>query len=366
VFSAMWGQPDWRVLTPDAQWMYLALLSQADLAQDGVISLRVSRWAKLADGLTTKDVQCRLDELESAGYVVVDDETGELLIRSLIRWDRVYLQPNVMRAAVSHLATVESPAIRWALRSELARIMQENTVEARLTQGEKPLTDEQQAVLRKAWELLSPSERVENALTSKDNPSRNPSANPSREGFADPSANPPLANPSGNPSANPLGDRGEVLRTKDQSQNQDQSQTLFPFPAENGVIKSAKRSTAARNTDDPLFGEFYNCYPRKKEPVAARKAWDKAVKAADPRVIIEAARRYAAEREGQDPQYTPYPARWLNAGGFRSESDPRPPVRASGGFDARAADFDAMRDRLRADPAAALIRPALTRGATND
>lgn len=104
---------------------------------------------------------------------------------------------------------------------------------------------------------------------------------------------------------------------------QAEDQTLFPLAPRDGT-KPARASTAQRNADDPLFGEFYNAYPRKKEPVAARKAWDKAIRSTDPKLIIAAARRYADERQGQDPQYTAYPASWLNAGGYRSEADPPP------------------------------------------
>lgn len=110
-----------------------------------------------------------------------------------------------------------------------------------------------------------------------------------------------------------------ITHTQTQS-SKAEDQTLFPLPAEDGATATPRKSAATRNADDPLFGEFYNAYPRKKEPTAARRAWDKAIRTTDPRVIIEAAQRLAAE--GRDPQYTPYPASWLNAGGFADQPDP--------------------------------------------
>lgn len=73
------------------------------------------------------------------------------------------------------------------------------------------------------------------------------------------------------------------------------------------------------------FEEFYSVYPRKKEPDAARRAWDKATKKTTPAMIVAGARRFADERAGEDPRYTPYPASWLNAGGWKDEPDVRGP-----------------------------------------
>lgn len=105
-----------------------------------------------------------------------------------------------------------------------------------------------------------------------------------------------------------------------------EDQTLFPLAPRDGASEPARKTTAQRNADDPLFGEFYNTYPRKKEPTDARKAWDKMIKAADPQTIIEGARRLAAEVAAgrKDLQFTPYPASWLRAGGWADEPDPPP------------------------------------------
>lgn len=64
------------------------------------------------------------------------------------------------------------------------------------------------------------------------------------------------------------------------------------------------------------FDEFWSAYPRKTAKEAARKAWPKAAKKADPNKIIAAARRYAVKRAGEDDRYTAHPATWLNAGSY--------------------------------------------------
>lgn len=89
---------------------------------------------------------------------------------------------------------------------------------------------------------------------------------------------------------------------------------LVPSPSE-AAVKPAKTGTAE------AFDQFWRFYPRKIAKQAARRAWDKAVKGVDPRVIITGARRYAVERHFNDPagKYTKHPATWLNGGCWEDE-----------------------------------------------
>src|SRR5688572_25971360 len=92
----IWNDPDWRAMSQNAQWAYMFLISQHDLAHDGVIALRVRRWAQSANGLDVKALGEALRELERGNFVVIDRDCEELLIRSFIRRDKVYKQPNVL------------------------------------------------------------------------------------------------------------------------------------------------------------------------------------------------------------------------------------------------------------------------------
>lgn len=69
------------------------------------------------------------------------------------------------------------------------------------------------------------------------------------------------------------------------------------------------------------FDEFWQAVPRKAAKEKARQAFTKASKAAAPEIIIAAMRRYADQRNGQDPQYTAHPASWLNAGRWTDEPE---------------------------------------------
>lgn len=153
LYVTIWKDGDFLALPPGAQRLYMFLISQEDLTHCGVIPLRPGRWARKAGGLTVAQVEADLGLL-SAGprpFTILDEDTGELLVRSLIRNDEVWKQPNVMKAARESAALVESPAIRAALLAELERIPAED----------------------------SPSKAVRDAYTEFVNDLRNPNGNPS-------------------------------------------------------------------------------------------------------------------------------------------------------------------------------------------
>lgn len=204
---SIWEDPDFLSLTPSAQRLFMFLISQPDLAHDGVIALRERRWSKKAAGLTVAQIGADLDELSAARFTLVDEDAEELLVRSFIRRDKVYRQPNVLRAAADHLATVSSPMIRAAIGTELARIQ---TFAEDIPAGSKDV--------------------LAGMLEACGNPSANPSANPPGDGKG--SGNPSGAKSppdessdtprddadesagdegSGNPSGNPSG-KGSGLR----------------------------------------------------------------------------------------------------------------------------------------------------------
>lgn len=62
------------------------------------------------------------------------------------------------------------------------------------------------------------------------------------------------------------------------------------------------------------FEEFWKVYPRRIAKFAARKAWDKALKHNQEHEILEGAKRYAVEREDENPKFTKHPSTWLNGG----------------------------------------------------
>ena len=101
------------------------------------------------------------------------------------------------------------------------------------------------------------------------------------------------------------------------------------------VLESQERSSAAPpqpTVVDLLFDRFWKIYPRHEAKAAARKAFAKAVKVAEPRVILEGAARYR-EDPNRDPAFTAHPSTWLNKGQWDDEPLPSqaPRLRAVAG-----------------------------------
>lgn len=79
------------------------------------------------------------------------------------------------------------------------------------------------------------------------------------------------------------------------------------------------KKTSAPAAPSPEFDSFWKHYPKKKGKIAARKAFDKAVKLTDIANIRRALHVLNQEARGKDPQFTPHPATWLNEGRWDDE-----------------------------------------------
>ena len=72
---------------------------------------------------------------------------------------------------------------------------------------------------------------------------------------------------------------------------------------------------------DAAFDEFWKRYPRREAKAAARKAWDKAIKRANPGEIWAGAERYRDD-PGREQKFTAHAATWLNADRWTDEAAP--------------------------------------------
>lgn len=167
LLCSLWTNDDFRARSPEAQRMYMLVISQSTLSHAGVAPLTVRRWAALADGTSVEDVRAALAELEAARFVVVDEDTEEVLVRSYVRNDRVLSNPNVAVAAVRAYRQVASVKLRRAWLVELRRLADE-----RQTGGQVP----------KAWTDARSAALLAQVLT---------------EPVPDPVPNPPPSTPTG-------------------------------------------------------------------------------------------------------------------------------------------------------------------------
>lgn len=120
--TAVWRQDGWRALRMDEQHVHMMLGSQPNITAVGTLPLTVKRWAQLAADFTVDGLMGTIRRLQAAGWVVVDEETEEILVRSFLEDDKGYSNPK-RRPTIREAATeVASPAIQRALRAEFGRL----------------------------------------------------------------------------------------------------------------------------------------------------------------------------------------------------------------------------------------------------
>jgi hypothetical protein len=127
------------------------------------------------------------------------------------------------------------------------------------------------------------------------------------------------------------GDGPDLFEESDIGQVIEQAPETHQAPSPDRPAKRRRRSSS----DDPdaaSFERFYDAYPRHVAKGNAEKAYRRIIAhgEATPDQLLAGAMRYAAERQGQDQQYTKYPATWLNGKCWLDEAaPPRSPVRNS-------------------------------------
>lgn len=311
ILVEIWDDDDFLALTPLAQRLFLFLISQRDLEHTGVIGLRERRWAKCAAGMSTGDVVAALRELEHARFVVVDEDAEEVLVRSFIRRDKVFKQPNVMRAAMDRVGEISSRRIREELLVELHRIVEtESMSEAALA-----IVEEMREALAKAC----------------GNPSRNPSRNPSAMTPRDPTDE-------GSPKGCQLrlGEWG-VGNGEESSEDQKLSQDADAADPDSTTSKAKPKSQDDKLPSthpkltwpdkqidaDPLFIGFWTAYPRKEDKGQARKTWLSVLRNKDvtPEKIVQGALDYRNDAS-RSSNFTKKPSTWLNAEGWANYDEP--------------------------------------------
>lgn len=115
----------WRTglegLSAHAKLVYAVLLTEPTINQCGVGAIRTSRWARDAS-LTIAETDKALGELVTENKILLDDDTEEVFVRTLIRNDGVAKQPYVLKGALREALQTTSPTIRRSLAGELRKL----------------------------------------------------------------------------------------------------------------------------------------------------------------------------------------------------------------------------------------------------
>lgn len=122
IMAAIWNDGDFVTMRGSAQRLFMFLLSQGDLSHAGLVPLRVRRWAQKAEDLSVAGIQDDLAYLSERRFIVVDEDTEEVLVRTFVRNDGVYKQPKVMLRLREDAKQIESRLLRAVFRAELERL----------------------------------------------------------------------------------------------------------------------------------------------------------------------------------------------------------------------------------------------------
>lgn len=117
--STIWVDQDFRGLpNTTTQLLFVALISQPDISACGRLSVATRRWASGMAGASRDDIEAALDALESAGFVWVDYDTDELLVRSFVKHDNGVSNPRRLAAIRNAVTEITSESLRSKLLHE--------------------------------------------------------------------------------------------------------------------------------------------------------------------------------------------------------------------------------------------------------
>ena len=117
---SVWDDPDFIRLTALEQTTYWAVAGSRDLTYAGVAPLLPGRFVRASDSSPAK-VTKALKRLANARFLLLDDLTGEVAVRTYIRHDGVLKQYNVVKSMARAFAKLHSDTIREALEVEVMR-----------------------------------------------------------------------------------------------------------------------------------------------------------------------------------------------------------------------------------------------------
>jgi len=154
----IWADTNWRALSKGAQHLYLLLLSHPDLNYAGVCDWRPGRLARMTDGETVESVTRDANELERAAFIIRDDETEEICVRSFVKHDGLMKQPLLGVSMANAYGGVASPQIRKVIAWEVQKL---NGREPDLAAWQKPAV--QTVLAEPAFDLTTLRSRYQDA-----------------------------------------------------------------------------------------------------------------------------------------------------------------------------------------------------------
>ena len=127
ILYRIWSDEDFTAMNESAQRLFFLVLSQPGITFAGVVPLTTRRWANLAKDSTPKKLATALAECVEDRFLVADEDTDELMVRSYVRNDGIMGNPNLAIAAMKAYRLIASPFLRAVVLIELRRLWCEDS-----------------------------------------------------------------------------------------------------------------------------------------------------------------------------------------------------------------------------------------------
>lgn len=248
----IWTSQEFRDLTEAEQRLYFLLLSHDSLSYAGVADWRPRRLARFAASSTPESIEQIGLALQAKRFILIDDDSEEVLIRSFLKHDGLLKQPRLTVSMVNAYGSTTSENIRSVIIHELQKLMDAGH----------------------DWAGLK-HERVRNLLKERSAPI---------EDFISPKPCPPF---------HPNVGQGLGLHTST-------------------TTATSLSKDSDWSPDGDRFKDFWELWPRKVKKPEALKAFSRALRRTDAETIIAGAERFANDPNLPEPQFIPHPATWLN------------------------------------------------------
>jgi hypothetical protein len=114
IHTTVWDDDSGFVaLSATAKLVYFFALTQKKLTLAGIIEPKRKRWANKI-GITTDDLDTAFEELGAAGYIVIDHDTEEVCIRTLVKhdFDSHRMNKNLIAGFWRQWEAIESEQLR--------------------------------------------------------------------------------------------------------------------------------------------------------------------------------------------------------------------------------------------------------------
>lgn len=125
IHRAILDDPSWRCLTRSQQNLYLLLLLKLSTNLCGVVDWRPKKLAVNASDMTVETIEADAVVLEKKLYIVRDEDTDEVLIRSFLRNDAPLKSSKTAIAVRSSYTDTASSKLRGVIVFELQQLYKE-------------------------------------------------------------------------------------------------------------------------------------------------------------------------------------------------------------------------------------------------